>query len=74
VLDIEFLGLIAREGQGQAGEMPMCCPGADLVAILKVACRMLLAKEQPVAAGGSIRLRAQRCGAAQGGEGGGIRA
>jgi hypothetical protein len=51
LLHIDLLGLIAGKRRAQA-QMPAGLPGLQLLAVIEIAGRLLLAEEQPVAAAG----------------------
>ena len=53
VLDVDLLGLIAREGRIEPRQHALALPIGNLILIKKVSGPLLVAEEQPVAAGGA---------------------
>jgi len=48
VRDVDLFLVVAGEGEVEPVEAPVAAPGGDLVAIVEVARRMLLAEEEPI--------------------------
>src|SRR5713101_2242066 len=56
VLDVDLLGLVAREGEIEVGQHAAALPVEDLVLVEKIRGAFLIAEEQPVPALGAARL------------------